>query len=144
MDPSILVLDEPTTGQDGPGVRRVGAIVDAFVAAGRTVIAITHDMEFAAAHFGRIVVMRDGRIGADGSPTEVFAPTGSASCAGAGLEPPPAARIGARLGLGSTPTIGSLLEALRRRVAEPPSGRSARRAGRGSARGVGRSGRIDR
>ncbi len=112
MDPSILVLDEPTTGQDGPGVRRVGAIVDAFVAAGRTVIAITHDMEFAAAHFGRIVVMRDGRISADGSPTEVFGPDRVGLLSGAGLEPPPAARIGARLGLGSTPTIGSLLEAL--------------------------------
>jgi energy-coupling factor transport system ATP-binding protein len=112
MDPAILVLDEPTTGQDGPGARRVGAIVDAWAAAGRTVIAITHDMEFAAAHFGRIVVMRDGRVTADGSPAEVFAPDRVDLLAGAGLEPPPAARIGARLGLGSTPTVHDLFEAL--------------------------------
>ncbi|HVQ21990.1 MAG TPA: ABC transporter ATP-binding protein, partial [Candidatus Saccharimonadia bacterium] len=36
MDPGVLVLDEPTTGQDGPGVARVGAIVDGFAASGRT------------------------------------------------------------------------------------------------------------
>ena len=56
MDPAVLVLDEPTTGQDGDGVARVGRIVEAFRAAGRSVVAITHDMEFAATHFGRIVV----------------------------------------------------------------------------------------
>ena len=43
-------------------------------AAGRTVIAITHDMEFAATRFGRIVVMRDGQVVADGPPSTVFAP----------------------------------------------------------------------
>jgi len=112
MDPAILVLDEPTTGQDGPGARRVGAVVDAFVRAGRTVVAVTHDMEFAARHFGRIVVMRGGEIVDDGSPSEVFAPNRAELLRTAGLEPPPAARIGAALGLGSTPTIGALLARL--------------------------------
>ena len=112
MDPAILVLDEPTTGQDGPGVRRVGAVVDSFVQAGRTVIAVTHDMEFAARHFGRIVVMRGGEIVADGSPDEVFAPDRTALLQTAGLEPPPASRIGAALGLGSTPTVEVLLARL--------------------------------
>ncbi len=112
MDPAALVLDEPTTGQDGPGVRRVGAIVDGWVAAGRTAIAITHDMEFAAEHFQRIVVMRAGLVVADGSPALVFAPSNVELLASAGLEPPPAARIGGRLGLGSTPTVKTLLAAL--------------------------------
>ena len=112
MDPSVLVLDEPTTGQDDPGVRRVGAVVDAVARSGRTVIAISHDMEFAAGHFGRIVVMRDGRVIADGTPTEVFAPERAELLASAGLESPPAARIGTALGLGSTPTLDALLAAL--------------------------------
>ncbi len=112
MDPAALVLDEPTTGQDGPGVGRVGAVVDAFARSGRTVVAITHDMEFAARHFARIVVMRGGTVVADGPPDAVFAPDRAALLRTAGLEPPPAARIGAALGLGSTPTLESLLARL--------------------------------
>lgn len=62
MDPAILVLDEPTTGQDPEGVERVGRIVRAMQAAGRTVVAITHDMSFATRWFDRVVVMREGRV----------------------------------------------------------------------------------
>ena len=112
MDPAVLVLDEPTTGQDDPGVRRVGRVVDAVAGSGRTVIAITHDMEFAASHFDRIVVMREGLVAADGSPVEVFAPDRMELLSSAGLEAPPAARVGAILGLGSTPTLDRLMTAL--------------------------------
>jgi len=118
MDPAILVLDEPTTGQDGPGVRRVGEIVEAYRDAGRTVVAITHDMELAARHFGRLVVMTAGRIVADGPPEDVFDARNQALLASAGLVPPVAARIGAGLGLGSTPTP----EALARRLTAAPAG----------------------
>ncbi len=114
MEPAVLVLDEPTTGQDGPGVARVGAIVDAYRAIGRTVIAISHDMEFAARHFGRVVVVRDGLVVADGPPGDVFAPERAELLASTGLEPPPAARIGARLGLGAPPPPAALVEALGR------------------------------
>ncbi len=103
MDPAVLVLDEPTTGQDAEGVARVGAVVGAVAHAGRSVVAITHDMEFAATHFGRIVVMREGRIVADGPPRTVFAPNLADLLATTGLTPPPAARIGGRLGLASVP-----------------------------------------
>ena len=99
MDPAVLVLDEPTTGQDSDGVERVGAIVSAFRAAGRSVVAITHDMEFAAANFGRIVVMRAGEIVADGPPREIFAATNRALLASTGLTPPPTARVSALLGI---------------------------------------------
>ena len=68
MDPAVLVLDEPTTGQDADGVERIGAIIEAFRGAGRSVVAVTHDMEFAARHFTRIVVMRAGEVVADGAP----------------------------------------------------------------------------
>jgi energy-coupling factor transport system ATP-binding protein len=99
MDPAVLVLDEPTTGQDADGVERVGAIVSAFQAAGRSIVAITHDMEFAAANFARIVVMRAGEIVADGPPAEIFAATNRTLLASTGLTPPPTARISALLGL---------------------------------------------
>jgi energy-coupling factor transport system ATP-binding protein len=103
MDPAVLVLDEPTTGQDSEGVVRVGAVVGSMRAAGRSVIAITHDMEFAASRFARIVVMRDGVVVADGPPAVVFAPSNREILASTGLTPPPAARIAARMGLGIVP-----------------------------------------
>jgi energy-coupling factor transporter ATP-binding protein EcfA2 len=103
MDPALLVLDEPTTGQDADGVARVGTIVEAFRASGRSVVTITHDMEFAATHFGRIVVMRAGEVVADGAPAEIFAPPNRALLASTGLTGPPAARVAALLGLTTTP-----------------------------------------
>jgi energy-coupling factor transport system ATP-binding protein len=112
MQTPMVVLDEPTTGQDARGVERVARIVADLAAAGRTVIAISHDMRFAAEHFERIVVMRAGRIILDGTPEKVFAEESWPILASTYLEPPYAARVGARLGLGSTPTDASVVEAL--------------------------------
>jgi energy-coupling factor transport system ATP-binding protein len=113
MDPSILVLDEPTTGQDAPGLARLGAIVDAWARAGRTVIAITHDMEFAARHFGRVVVMRGGAIAEDGPPATVLAAANAGRLASTGLEPPRLAVLAERLGVEGVPrSAGELLACL--------------------------------
>jgi energy-coupling factor transport system ATP-binding protein len=112
METPIVVLDEPTTGQDARGVERVAAIVRSLADAGRTVVAISHDMRFVAATFARVVVMRAGRIVLDGSPAEVFAEPNWETLASTYLEPPLAARVGARLGLGSTPTEATLVDAL--------------------------------
>ena len=112
-DPAAVVLDEPTTGQDGPGVARVGRIIDALQAAGKSVVAITHDMEFAAAHFERIVVMRQGEVVADGPPSSVFGPSNVELLASTGLRPPPAARVAAAMGLPLVPAdAGELLRKL--------------------------------
>jgi len=115
MEAPIVVLDEPTTGQDARGVARIEALVRALTAQGRTVIAATHDMRFVADTFGRVVVMRDGRIVLDGAPATVFGQSNWDALDSTHLEPPLAARIGARLGLGSTPTIQALLAALANR-----------------------------
>ena len=114
MGTPVVVLDEPTTGQDARGVDRIHRIVADLAAAGRTVIAISHDMRFVAEAFERVVVMRDGRIVLDGSPVEVFAEAAWPTLASTFLEPPLAARVGARLGLGSTPTDDALLAAIGR------------------------------
>lgn len=111
MRTPIVILDEPTTGQDLRGAARVQEIVRGLVAEGRTVIAISHDMRFVAETFGRVVVMRGGRIVLDGTPAEVFGEASWPVLASTGLEPPLAARVGAYLGLGSTPTESALLEA---------------------------------
>ncbi|HUQ79393.1 MAG TPA: ABC transporter ATP-binding protein [Patescibacteria group bacterium] len=112
MATPIVVLDEPTTGQDARGLARIHAIVADLAAAGRTVIAISHDMRFVAEAFDRVVVMRDGRIILDGAPADVFGEASWPVLGSTFLEPPLAARIGSGLGLGSTPTDEALLAAV--------------------------------
>ncbi len=112
MRTPVVVLDEPTTGQDLRGVAIVEGIVDRLVAAGRTVIAISHDMRFVADRFERLVVMRLGRIVLDGPPADVFARASWETLRSTYIEPPLSAVVGDRLGLGSTPTDASLIRAL--------------------------------
>jgi energy-coupling factor transport system ATP-binding protein len=112
MATPVVVLDEPTTGQDARGIARVQQVIAKLVGDGRTVIAISHDMRFVAESFSRIVVMGSGRVLLDGSPGEVFAESAWPVLASTYLEPTRAGRVGARLGLGSTPTEASLVDAL--------------------------------
>jgi energy-coupling factor transport system ATP-binding protein len=112
MRTPVLVLDEPTTGQDARGDARVRAVVAAAALERRTVIAISHDMRFVAECFRRVVVMRAGRVVLDGTPEVVFGQAAWPELRAAYLEPPLAALAGARLGLGSTPTEGAFVAAL--------------------------------
>ena len=112
METPIVILDEPTTGQDARGVERVQRVVANVAIEGRTVIAISHDMRFVAESFSRIVVLGAGRVLLDGTPAEVFAEPNWPTLAATFVEPPHAARVGARLGLGSTPTEGDVVGAL--------------------------------
>jgi energy-coupling factor transport system ATP-binding protein len=114
MKTPVVVLDEPTTGQDARGVRTVSALVRQLAAEGRTVIGVSHDLRFVAEAFGRIVVMRAGRVALDGTPADVFAEANWPILRSTNLQPPYAALAGARLGLGSTPTDASLISALAR------------------------------
>ncbi|HYH92582.1 MAG TPA: ABC transporter ATP-binding protein [Candidatus Saccharimonadales bacterium] len=122
MDTPVLVLDEPTTGQDARGIARVQAVVDDVSGSGRTVIAISHDMRFVAESFERVVVMGVGRVILDGPPTEVFAEAAWPVLGSTYLEPTHAARVGARLGLGSTPTEADLVESLASGTIVRPTG----------------------
>lgn len=117
MRTEVLVLDEPTTGQDRRGTDLVRQVVSAASATGRTVLAISHDMAFVAETFERVVVMRSGRVVLDGTPPEAFAASAWETLRSTYLEPPLAAVVGERLGLGPTPTDAALVAALRRREA---------------------------
>jgi energy-coupling factor transport system ATP-binding protein len=120
MGTPVVVLDEPTTGQDLRGVARIEGLVDQLAAEGRTVIAISHDMRFVAEHFDRIVVLEAGRVVVDGEPAVAFAADRWPTLRSTWLEPPLAAVVGARLGLESTPTDERLVAAL---VARGPRSR---------------------
>jgi energy-coupling factor transport system ATP-binding protein len=116
MRTPVLVLDEPTTGQDAHGVEQVRRVIENAASEGRTVIAISHDMRFVAETFERVVVMRAGRVVLDGPPADVFAEPSWPALASTYLEPPLAALIGARLGVGATPTDDALVAAVQASV----------------------------
>lgn len=73
MDPSILVMDEPTSNLDPTGTADVFAIVRRLNREqGMTVVVADHDVETLAAHADRIVVLDGGRIVADGPASAVL------------------------------------------------------------------------
>lgn len=122
METPVLVLDEPTVGLDARGMERVQRLIAVVHEAGRTVVGISHDLRFVAEAFDRVVVLAAGRIRLDGTPAEVFAEAAWSRLRTAGLEPPLAAILGARLGLGSTPTETALLTAAGVSGSRPGSG----------------------
>ena len=95
MGAPIVVIDEPTIGQDANGVRKLAEIIDQLRNNGRTIIAISHHIDFCASNFSRIVVMAGGRIVADGSPQTVFSEEGL--LAEAQVEAPQLVRLAAKL-----------------------------------------------
>ncbi len=73
MEPSVLVLDEPTAGLDPAGVTEIlGNIRDYHKAKGATIIIVSHSMEEMARTADRLVVVEGGRIPLSGTPGEVF------------------------------------------------------------------------
>ncbi len=72
-DPELLILDEPTTGMDVEGRRSFWAAIRQDAARGRTVLFATHYLEEADAYADRIILLRHGRIVADGTASEVKA-----------------------------------------------------------------------
>ena len=67
MGTPVVVLDEPTPGQDADGHARLREIVANLASEGRTVVAVSHDRDFIADAFQRVVVLDAGRVVADGS-----------------------------------------------------------------------------
>lgn len=72
MDPQVIILDEPTAGQDRTSTERLGMMIDTLTEAGKIVITITHDMEFVVKQFSRVIVMAKKRTRKDATPKEVF------------------------------------------------------------------------
>jgi ABC-2 type transport system ATP-binding protein len=74
-DPELLVLDEPTTGMDVSARRAFWGAIHADAEQGRTVVFATHYLEEAESWADRVVVVREGRVVADGTPAELGALT---------------------------------------------------------------------
>lgn len=68
----VLIFDEPTAGQDLDGLERLSRLIRELTARGKALITITHDMEFVAENFERLIIMCNKKIVADGGTDEVF------------------------------------------------------------------------
>lgn len=97
MESEVVIFDEPTAGQDAYGIQLLGQIIARLHDQGKTVITITHDIEFAVENFGRILIMAHKNILRDGTPEAVF--SNDTILAEAMLKRPCAGRIARELGL---------------------------------------------
>jgi energy-coupling factor transport system ATP-binding protein len=73
MDSDVVIFDEPTTGQDAVNIARMSRIIHTLTERGKTVVTITHDIDFCAENFERMIVMGQGKILLDGPLNEVIA-----------------------------------------------------------------------
>ena len=72
LGPEILVLDEPTAGQDQRNYTDIMKFLDSLQEKGHTIVMITHDMQLMLDYSDRALVVSDGQILADLSPAELF------------------------------------------------------------------------
>jgi energy-coupling factor transport system ATP-binding protein len=98
--PGVLVLDEPTTGQDADHMRAFLALIRRVrERTGLTVLTVTHDIRSVASRASRVVLLGEGRIRADGPTARVFAQT--ADLERWGVLAPPLARLQVALAPGA-------------------------------------------
>ncbi|MGW5019543.1 energy-coupling factor ABC transporter ATP-binding protein [Streptomyces cacaoi] len=134
MDTPLVVLDEPTTGQDHRSLALLGSLLGELAEEGRTVIAVTHDMEFCVQHFERVIVLERGRVRWDGTVEQWLAADATALPADGGrddaaersgppadLERPQLTRLARELGWSApVATVDAFLSELRERTPSVP------------------------
>jgi len=111
-EPRVLVLDEPTLGQDYPSRVRLRRLVEGLAGDGRTVIVVTHDMDFVGEACPTTVVLSHGEVRYAGSTSPAFAD--HAIVSEAGIEPPHLTLLARTLRLPEVVNEAGFLEAWRR------------------------------
>jgi energy-coupling factor transport system ATP-binding protein len=94
---SVLVLDEPTLGQDEAQAARLMAMMQEFRATGGSVAMITHDMRLVGEYADSLLVLAEGRAVYSGTPEDFF--SRPEAVAAAGLSVPALGRVAAGLQL---------------------------------------------
>jgi len=100
MDTDIVIFDEPTTGQDAMNVARIANVIKTLRERGKTVITITHDIDFCAENFDRVIALSQGKILLDGKANDVLGQ--EQVLATTYVDPPQLTRLGKRLGFKET------------------------------------------
>lgn len=102
MDTEIVIFDEPTTGQDAMNIARIANVIKALRERGKTVITITHDIDFCAENFERVIALSQGKVLLDGKANDVLGQ--EEILATTYVDPPQLTRLGKRLGFKETVT----------------------------------------
>jgi len=97
MDTPIIIFDEPTTGQDAANIARMADAISVLGGRGKTVITITHDIDFCAENFERVIALSNGEVLLDGPANEVLGQ--EEILAQTYVDPPQLTRLGLRLEL---------------------------------------------
>jgi energy-coupling factor transport system ATP-binding protein len=100
MDTEIVIFDEPTTGQDAVNIARIANVIADLRKRGKTVITITHDIDFCAENFERVIAMSQGEVLLDGNANDVLGR--EEILARTYVDPPQLTRLGKRLGFRKT------------------------------------------
>jgi len=90
-DPKMLILDEPTIGQDYQQKEKLRQFIMQMKTQAKTVVIVTHDVEFVAECNPRVLLMREGRIVTDGEAHKVL--TDPQALEQASIVPPQIAQI---------------------------------------------------
>lgn len=72
MDPEVIMLDEPTSALDPTMIGEVQAVIRDLADSGKTMLIVTHEMNFARAICNRVFYMDQGGIYEDGTPEQIF------------------------------------------------------------------------
>ncbi|HEX6268682.1 MAG TPA: ABC transporter ATP-binding protein [Anaerolineales bacterium] len=96
MDTPIVIFDEPTTGQDVTNITRIAHVIKTLREHGKTVITITHDIDFCAENFERVIAMAQGKVLLDGKTIDVLGQ--DEILATTYVDPPQLTRLGKKLG----------------------------------------------
>lgn len=72
MNPDVILLDEPTSALDPTMVGEVQAVIRELARSGKTMMIVTHEMNFARAICSRVFYLDDGGIYEEGTPSEIF------------------------------------------------------------------------
>ena len=101
MEPEVLVLDEPMAGLDPVARRDFLGLIDRLHREGLTVVMVSHSMDDLANCCDRIVVMNEGAVFAEGTPTQMFARANELKSIGLGV--PAAQRMALALAQAGVP-----------------------------------------
>ena len=71
LDPEMIIMDEPFTGLDYPGVIELLKAIEDLKKGGKTIVVLTHHVEKISAHAERIVILHQGKVAADGPPDAI-------------------------------------------------------------------------